>query len=259
MDLKDILSEYYNDKLTLEETVKTLSLFSLEQIQNRIAQLDVNRDLRRSIPEVVLGSNKKLKEIVSISDKILEKKGYVIISKIKGKSIKPLVSFYRKRGFIIEEGYNCSTVLIYDKPMSLPVNKGGKIGIVCGGTSDIGIAEEARIATMSMGCSSYTGYDVGIAGIHRLLVSLKEILANDIDVMVVVAGMEGALPSVVTSLVNVPVIGVPSSIGYGFGSQGMGSLASMLQSCSFGLAVVNIDNGVGAGIFASLVANRRRQ
>ncbi|MGN6559223.1 MAG: nickel pincer cofactor biosynthesis protein LarB, partial [Candidatus Nitrosocosmicus sp.] len=150
-------------------------------------------------------------------------------------------------------------ILIYDNIESLPTNKGGKIGIICGGTSDIGIAEEARLASISMGCSAYLGYDVGIAGIHRLLLSLKEMISNNIDCLIVVAGMEGALSSVVASLVNVPVIGVPVSVGYGFGSDGRGALSSMLQSCSFGLAVVNIDNGIGAGIFASLIANKSRQ
>src|SRR6478736_886546 len=201
MDLKDILLDYYNDKKSLDDVIKNLSLFSIEYIENNIAQLDINRDLRKSIPEVVLAINKK---------------------------------------------------------ESLPVNRGGKIGIICGGTSDIGIAEEARIASFSMGCSTYLGYDVGIAGIHRLLLSLKEMISNNVECLVVVAGMEGALSSVVTSLVNIPVIGVPASVGYGFGSNGQGSLSSMLQSCSFGLAVVNIDNGIGAGIFASLIANKGR-
>jgi NCAIR mutase (PurE)-related protein len=172
--------------------------------------------------------------------------------------VKKLISYYKKNGFNVESGHKCTSILIYDKKESLPVNRGGKIGIICGGTSDIGIAEEARIASFSMGCSTYLGYDVGIAGIHRLLLSLKEMISNNVECLVVVAGMEGALSSVVTSLVNIPVIGVPASVGYGFGSNGQGSLSSMLQSCSFGLAVVNIDNGIGAGIFASLIANKGR-
>ncbi|MBA3750077.1 MAG: nickel pincer cofactor biosynthesis protein LarB [Nitrosopumilus sp.] len=258
MDLKDILLDYYNDIKSLDEVINTLSLFSIEYIENNIAQLDVNRDLRKSVPEVVLAINKKTMEIISISNKILEKKGYVIISKIRPIMIKKLVIYFKKKGFIVEEGYKSTSILIYEKIESLPVNKGGKIGIICGGTSDIGIAEEARISSISMGCSTFLGYDVGIAGIHRLLLSLKEMISKNVDVLIVVAGMEGALSSVVTSLVNIPVIGVPSSVGYGFGSNGIGSLSSMLQSCTFGLAVVNIDNGIGAGIFASLIANKGR-
>ena len=123
---------------------------------------------------------------------------------------------------------------------SLPSNKGGKIGIICGGTSDIGIAEEARLASISMGCSTLLGYDVGIAGIQRLLLSLKEMISNKVDVLVVVAGWKEH-SSVVTSLVNVPVIGIPASVGYGYGSNGIASLSSMLQTCVFGLpASINI-------------------
>jgi NCAIR mutase (PurE)-related protein len=111
------------------------------------------------------------------------------------------------------------------------------------------------IAT-AMGCDAIFKYDVGIAGIHRLFSPLKEMINKNVDAIVVVAGMEGALASIVSSIVDIPVIGVPTSIGYGFGSNGMAALASMLQSCTFGLAVVNIDNGIGAGAFAASIANR---
>jgi NCAIR mutase (PurE)-related protein len=108
----------------------------------------------------------------------------------------------------------------------------------------------------AMGCKAMTSYDVGIAGMHRMFPVLKDMVANDVDAIIVVAGMEGALASVVTTLVDVPVIGVPTSVGYGFGSDGFAALASMLQSCTFGLAVMNIDNGIGAGALAATIANR---
>jgi NCAIR mutase (PurE)-related protein len=107
-----------------------------------------------------------------------------------------------------------------------------------------------------MGCEAILNYDVGIAGIHRLFPAIREMINENVDAIVVVAGMEGALASVVSSMVNIPVIGVPTSVGYGFGSDGIAALASMLQSCTFGLAVVNIDNGIGAGAFAASIANR---
>jgi NCAIR mutase (PurE)-related protein len=107
-----------------------------------------------------------------------------------------------------------------------------------------------------MGCEAILNYDVGIAGIHRLFPALEEMINENVDAIVVVAGMEGALASVVSSMVNIPIIGVPTSVGYGFGSDGIAALASMLQSCTFGLAVVNIDNGIGAGAFAASIANR---
>jgi NCAIR mutase (PurE)-related protein len=131
-----------------------------------------------------------------------------------------------------------------------------KIGIICAGTSDIGVAEESRLIAKSMDCDSMISYDVGIAGLHRLFPALRQMVEQDVEAIVVVAGMEGALASVVSSMVNLPVIGVPTSVGYGFGSAGIAALASMLQSCTFGLVVVNIDNGIGAGAFAALIAKR---
>lgn len=256
MDLKDILLEYYNDKITLDNVLKKLSFFSIEYIENNIAQLDINRNLRKSVPEVILALNKRYNEIIEISNKILDKKGFVVISKIKPLILKKVLDYYEKKKLFIERGYNCTSLLIYNDVKSLPKNKGGKIGIICAGTSDIGIAEEARLAAMSMGCVTYLEYDVGIAGIHRLLESLKRLISYNVDSVVVVAGMEGALPSVVTSLINIPVIGVPTSVGYGYGANGMGAIASMLQSCTLGLAIVNVDNGIGGGIFASLIANK---
>jgi pyridinium-3,5-biscarboxylic acid mononucleotide synthase len=131
---------------------------------------------------------------------------------------------------------------------------GGKIGILAAGTSDIGIAEEARLVAKAMGCETILSYDVGIAGMHRVFPALEQMMSNKVSAIVVVAGMEGALASVVSSMVNIPVIGVPTSVGYGFGSDGVAALASMLQTCTFGLAVVNIDNGIGGGAFAALIA-----
>lgn len=108
----------------------------------------------------------------------------------------------------------------------------------------------------AMGCKTLESYDVGVAGIHRLFPALKEMISEKVGAIVVVAGMEGALASVVTSMVNIPVVGVPTSVGYGFGSDGVAALASMLQSCTLGLSVVNIDNGIGAGAFAALISNQ---
>jgi pyridinium-3,5-biscarboxylic acid mononucleotide synthase len=258
MDLRNILLDYYNNKRTLDDVIKSISLFSVEYIENDIAQIDINRDFRKSIPEIVLATRKKTSELVLIANRVLEKKGYVLVSKIKPLIVSKLIRYYSKKGFIVDRSRNGTSILVYDTISSLPVNRGGKVGIICAGTSDVGIAEEARLATLVMGCTPHLAYDVGIAGIQRLLGSLKQMVSGDIDVIVVVAGMEGALPAVVTSLVTVPVIGVPCSVGYGYGNNGKGALASMLQTCSFGLSVVNIDNGIGGGIFASLIANKGR-
>ncbi|MBO0888017.1 nickel pincer cofactor biosynthesis protein LarB, partial [Candidatus Bathyarchaeota archaeon] len=133
---------------------------------------------------------------------------------------------------------------------------GGRIGLLTAGTSDIPVAEEARIIAREMGCETKEFYDVGVAGLHRLFSPLSELLRWDADVVVVVAGREGALPTVVAGLVDIPLIAVPTSRSYGFGDRGIAALAAMLQSCSLGLAVVNIDSGVGAGSIGALIANR---
>jgi len=124
------------------------------------------------------------------------------------------------------------------------------------GTSDIPVAEEVRVIAEEMGCEVYSAYDLGVAGIHRLMQPLKEMIMKDVDTVVTVAGREGALPSVVAGMVDVPVIAVPTSNSYGFGEKGLSTLMAMLQSCSLGLAVVNIDGGVAAGAMATLIANR---
>ncbi len=133
------------------------------------------------------------------------------------------------------------------------------VGIVTAGTSDIGVAEEARLTCEAMNCTCIRSYDVGIAGLHRIFPIIKKFVQQNVDVIVVAAGMEGALASVVASLVDVPVIGLPTSVGYGYGEKGVAALASMRQSCSLGLSVVNIDNGIGAGAVAANIANVSRR
>jgi len=135
-------------------------------------------------------------------------------------------------------------------------SRGGIVGILSAGTSDIPVASEAGIIAAEMGATVLEAWDVGVAGLHRLVEPLERFAANRVDVIIVAAGMDGALPSVVAGLVDVPVIGLPTSIGYGLGAGGVGALTTMLQSCAPGLAVVNIDNGIGAGSTAALIANR---
>jgi NCAIR mutase (PurE)-related protein len=133
---------------------------------------------------------------------------------------------------------------------------GGHVGVLTAGTSDIPVAEEAVALCREMGCATHCAYDVGVAGLHRLFAPLRTMLAVPVDALIVAAGMDGALPSVVAGLVDVPVIGLPTSVGYGLGGGGVGALTSMLQTCAPGLAVVNIDNGIGAGAIAGLIAAR---
>jgi pyridinium-3,5-biscarboxylic acid mononucleotide synthase len=142
------------------------------------------------------------------------------------------------------------------QPGYTPARTGGRVGVLSAGTSDVPVAEEAALMAEEMGCQVTRVYDVGVAGLHRLLEPLRALLSSEVDVMIVAAGMDGALPSVVAGLVPVPVIGLPTSVGYGLGGRGVAALLSMLQTCAPGLSVVNIDNGIGAGSTAALIANR---
>jgi NCAIR mutase (PurE)-related protein len=133
---------------------------------------------------------------------------------------------------------------------------GGRIAVITAGSSDVPVASEAALIACEMGCEVRSTWDVGVAGIHRLVRPLEQMVTWDADVFIVAAGMDGILPAIVSGLVSQPVIGLPVSTGYGFGGQGVGAMTTMLQTCSPGLAVVNIDNGLGAGITAGRIANR---
>jgi len=230
-----------------------------------VARLDLNREIRKEIPEVIFAKGKEYADLLKITQAAARKNGTVIVSKVQPEGLlvrvcKALV----KAKLEIEVGKKSTTILVSNMSYrhsnnsnaSITKEPEGKIGILAAGTSDIGIAEEARLMAKAMGCATLESYDVGIAGIHRLFPALTEMISQKVGAIVVVAGMEGALASVVTSMVNVPVIGVPTSVGYGFGSDGIAALASMLQSCTPGLSVVNIDNGIGAGAFAALISNQ---
>lgn len=255
MNIRTILQEFAKGRLSIDDVEKKISIHSIEFAAGNIAQLDTAREARKGIPEVVFGEYKSHAEIIKIVNAILRRNDSVVVSRIQKADLPKLVSLLRKKDLKVEVGKLSSTILVSRN--SVTITKGRpKIGIICAGTSDIGIAEESRLIAKSMDCDSLISYDVGIAGLHRLFPALRHMIEHDVEAIVVVAGMEGALASVVSSMVNLPVIGVPTSVGYGFGSAGIAALASMLQSCTFGLAVVNIDNGIGAGAFAALIAKR---
>ena len=255
MELDDILSSLDSGKISVKDAKKLLSLYSIEKIEG-FAKIDIDRRKRRGIPEVIFAETKQLIEIKKIIKSIMKKSDSLVISRIKKEHNKKIREFVINLNYKIKQGKNCTTILVYKKPIK---KSGGKIGILAAGTSDIGVAEESRLMAESMNCECTTSYDVGVSGIHRVMPVLKEFIKKDIDVIIVVAGMEGALATLVASLVNIPVIGVPTSIGYGYGQKGVAALASMLQSCSLGISVVNIDNGIAAGAIAGNIANRIKQ
>jgi NCAIR mutase (PurE)-related protein len=256
MNLSELLNKYMRGQITIDYLQRQISVNSIEEVGNNLAKLDIGREARKEIPEVILANRKEYKDILEISLTAIKRNGQIVVSKVPREYLRRFQADIGKRGFGIELGRNSNTFLITENDNSSYKKRiRGKIGILAAGTSDIGVAEEARLMAKAMRCMTFESYDVGIAGIHRLFKALQEIVSNSVGAIVVVAGMEGALASVVSAIVNVPVIGVPTSVGYGFGSDGVAALASMLQTCAFGLAVVNIDNGIGAGAFAALVAN----
>lgn len=255
MDLKAILEKFGKGELALAEAHKQISIHSIEHVRNNIARLDVGRDLRKGVPEVVFGEGKEYRDIIRIVLSAVKVKENVLVSRIRREELPIICKVLKNKNLHVQVGKRSTTILVRTN-LNVWHPPGGKIGILSAGTSDIGVAEEARLMAEAMGCTTIPYYDVGVAGLHRLLPAMEKMISEDVGAIVVVAGMEGALPSVVTSMMNVPVIGVPTSVGYGFGSAGIAALSCMLQSCALGLAVVNIDNGVGAGAFAALIANR---
>lgn len=232
---------------------RTNSLLALRKVR-RLAKLDVGREFRKGLPEVILAEGKDPGDVADISAAMVRSTGRAIVSRADRKYLKTIqskrvpntrIQFFQKSGMILL------------KQRTFKNRKtGGRVGLLTAGTSDVPVAEEAEIIAQEVGCETRSFYDVGVAGLHRLFKPLAELLKWDADVIVVVAGREGALPTVVAGMVDVPLIALPTSRSYGFGDKGIAALSAMLQSCSLGLAVVNIDSGVGAGSIAALIANR---
>jgi hypothetical protein len=249
--MKEILRKLMDGDISLEEAEKRLKTMHIREIED-FAKLDMCRDVRTGIPEVIFAEAKENNDLVKIINGSLDQ-GRIMVTKLnqdKYDSIKELIDL--PEGLKLEYFDRAKILLIKDHEIEKKV----KIGVITAGTSDIPIAEEARITAEEMGCIALTSYDIGVSGIHRLFSHIRQMIEEDIKALIVVAGMEGALPSVVAGLVDVPVIGVPTSIGYGVGEGGRAALFAMLQSCAPGIAVVNIDNGFGAGVFAAKVAKQ---
>lgn len=252
MEIQEILESLEKGKISTTNAKKLLSLYSIEKIGD-IAKIDINRRKRKGIPEVIFAEPKQLGEIKKIIKITLQKTNSVLISRLKKEDYPKIISFSKRLKYKIKTGKNSTSLLLFKKPIKF---HGGKVGILTAGTSDIGVAEEARLMCEAMNCKCFTSYDVGVAGIHRIFPNLKKMINEEVDCIIVAAGMEGALATLVSSMVDIPVIGLPTSVGYGFGEKGIAALASMLQSCSLGLSVVNIDGGIAAGSIAANIANR---
>ncbi len=207
------------------------------------AKVDHHRALRDWMPEVILGEGKTPEQIVAISTALLEQSDRLLVTRIKPEAARDLLAAVPDA--VHHEAARCVTV------ERAPTPKHPGVTVLCAGTADLPVAEEAAITAAMAGCEVDRMYDVGVAGIHRLLDKVPAL--QSARALVVVAGMEGALPSVVGGLVNAPVIAVPTSIGYGASFNGLAPLLAMLNACAAGVSVVNIDNGFGAGYVAASI------
>jgi hypothetical protein len=239
---EDILKKVYEHRLSPEEAVEHLKDYPYQDLG--FAKIDHHRELRKGIPEIIYGLGKTGPQILKIGREIIRKGGNLLVTRVEPEIYRAL------KGKIPGAVYNPAARTITMKQKEAARGK-GKILVMTAGTSDIPVAEEAFVTCDILGNETERVYDVGVAGLHRLFGEYERI--KQARVIITVAGMEGALPSVVAGLVSVPVIAVPTSIGYGASFKGLAALLAMLNSCPGGVAVVNIDNGFGAAYLASSI------
>jgi NCAIR mutase (PurE)-related protein len=241
-DIKKILQNIKNGNITVEEATQMLKDLPFSDLGE--VKIDFHRSLRKGVPEAIFAQGKSVTQIRRIVEKMSGKEMAVVTKANRNiyEKLKDLddVTYYDK----------CKIILIGKKKKATQKNY---ILVVSAGTSDIPVAEEAAVIAEIMGNKVERLYDVGVAGLHRLLNYWT--LLSHARVIIATAGMDGVLPGIISGLVAAPVIALPTSIGYGTGMDGLAAILTMLNSCSPGLAVVNIDNGYGAGIFAHLINN----
>ena len=264
--MKEILKSLAEGKISIEECDTLLKAESIRQLDD-VAQIDTSRKDRTGFPEAILADSKDYDDLLTIIKRFFEKqesdsdsielKNNIIItrlSKERCESLKKDLDYLFEKGIKFDYNKRAKILIIYKDSLVDFNPEYGKVGLLTAGTSDIPIAEEAKVIVEQGGCEVISSYDIGVAGIHRLFPQIAHMVEEDVCAFIVCAGMEGALPSVVAGLVDVPVIAVPTSVGYGIGADGKAALYSMLQSCAPGLSVVNIDNGFGAGVCALTIA-----
>ncbi len=241
--VKKLLRQVKSGKVSIEKALDMLAQMPFLNLE--FARIDLHRPIRQGIAEVIFGEGKELNELVEITSRLNQKKMNVLITRLDARKAQALKRRFKKGVYNQRAGV---FKLINQKPKILGK---GTILIISAGTGDLKVAEEAKETAEFFGNKVECLYDVGVAGLHRLLAHQDKL--RSARVLIVVAGMEGALPSVVSGLVDKPVIAVPTSIGYGASFGGLSALLSMLNSCAGGVAVVNIDNGYGAGVVATLI------
>jgi pyridinium-3,5-biscarboxylic acid mononucleotide synthase len=241
-DARKTLEKFRTGELSIEAAVRAFQAAPVVEFD--FAQVDTHRALRKGFPEVIFGSGKTPEQVVEIASAILSQDSRLLVTRVGAEHAEQL----RKR-FPHAEHHPAARCVTIEN--SRAAKRPGVIAVLAAGTSDLPVAEEAAVTATAMGNEVERLYDVGVAGLHRLLRKLDQV--QRANVVIVVAGMEGALPSVVAGLVSRPVIAVPTSVGYGASFGGLAALLGMLNSCGSGVTVVNIDNGFGAGYAASQI------
>src|SRR5213593_3486282 len=245
--VSDLLRDVRRGRQSVEAAIRQLKSLAIHDLD--FARVDGHRSLRKGFPEVIYCEGKTPAQVVAIAKKILQHNDNLLATRAGKETYRAVKRAFPKARY--HEAARAITVV--RKPLP---KRTGIIVVLCAGTTDIPVAEEAVVTADIMGNRVKKYYDVGIAGIHRLLALHEELL--DANVLIVIAGMEGALPSVVGGLVDKPVIAVPTSVGYGASFGGIAALLAMLNSCASGVTVVNINNGFGAGYAAGVIALRSR-
>ena len=241
--LEKILAAVAAGKTSVPEALDRLKHLSVEDIE--YAHIDHHRSLRKGFPEVIYGEGKTAEQIAGIMDKIIKQENVVLVTRVNPEKAEVLCAQFP------DAEHHADARMIVVQKGEQPVQGKGVIAVISAGTSDIPVAREAYLTASVMGNRVESLFDVGVAGIHRLFQHQQ--LLQQAAVLIVAAGMEGALPAVVAGVVDKPVIAVPTSIGYGVSFGGLTALFAMLNSCSSNVAVVNIDNGFGAGYLASII------
>lgn len=251
--MREVLERLLAGEFSVEEALRALEAEHVD-IAGDLARLDPDRLRRKGVPEVIYAPGKSPGLTAELAGRMLDATGQALVSRVDAGGSEALETLARERGAAITH-FGSARRLVLTPAAEVTAGPGG-VGILAAGTSDVDVAEEARMVVEAMGVPCRHAYDVGASALHRLEGPLREMVTAGVDVLVVAAGMEAALPTVVAGLVSVPVIALPVSTGYGAGGRGLAALLSTLQTCSPGVTVVNIDNGIGAGAAAGLVAAR---
>ena len=253
MDLQKILEQYRQGVIDLnsaEEMIRSMGYLAVSDI----AKIDTFRCRRTGVPEAILAEDKNDDDLVSIVRASVKTVGRLLITRVSPSQLEKLEAAFPN----LQKSRSQTTCVVYADGKSQPVQSGGVVAIISAGTVDIKVAEEAKMTAEEMGCKTIEIYDVGVAGYHRLILEMEKLREAKPDAVVVAAGREGTLPTVIAGMIDAPVIGLPVSSGYGAGAKGKAALLSMLQSCSV-ISVVNIDAGFIAGAYAARIANKMAQ